>query len=460
LAPLSPVGGLWKADYGNFGPRVGLAWDVFGDGKTSLRGGYGIAYERNFGNVTFNLIQNPPNYAVLGLPGPITNSNFGPLAGTSGTLALPTVGARIVDPNIKTAYAHTWNASIEHQLARGAIYALEYSGSKGVNLYAISYPNQTGFGNFILGDPCTGNGDCTSQPNSSYSQTIGYRGNEGFSLYNALTNKVTMVNFMGKGVDLSASWTWSHAIDNLSSTFFESGGEGIASQFDNQNITINNGYFDTGLLDPYHPRLDKGDAEFDLRHRVIIAGSWRVPSGRLSGVARAVLGGWSVNPIFNAHTGQPFSVFDSSANSPLGLNTVRASFNGPVPTTSNGLVYAGTQGNADFYSYLTFSPGQIAHPNFAFTPGWTWPSNMSGRDAFRGPGWWDLDMGVSKNTKITERFSLQLRGEFFNLFNHANLYVNGTTADVGVSDSVGACYGCTGSTYDRRHVQLGAKLIF
>jgi hypothetical protein len=85
---------------------------------------------------------------------------------------------------------------------------------------------------------------------------------------------------------------------------------------------------------------------------------------------------------------------------------------------------------------------------------------MSGRDAFRGPGWWDFDLGLSKNTRVTERFSLQIRAEFFNLFNHANLYVNGTTADVGASNSVEACYGCTGSTYDRRHIQLGAKLIF
>jgi hypothetical protein len=85
---------------------------------------------------------------------------------------------------------------------------------------------------------------------------------------------------------------------------------------------------------------------------------------------------------------------------------------------------------------------------------------MSGRDAFRAPGWWNMDVGLYKDTKLSERFSMQLRAELFNMFNHPNLYVVGSSADLGSGNSVNACYGCTGSTYDRRHLQLAMKITF
>ncbi len=332
LAPDSPDGRLWNPSLTNFGPRVGFAWDIFGDGKTSLRGGYGIGYERNFGNVTFNLIQNPPTYAVLAVPGPITVDNYGPLSGSSGTLPLPKVGARIVDPDIKTAYAHMWNASFEHQFARNIVWSLEYSGTKGVNLYSIAYPNQSGMANFALGVPCgtnpDGSADCSAQANPAYGNSVGYRGNQGFSIYNGLSNRIRVNNLFNAGLDLIANYTWSHAIDNLSSTFFEAAG--VSSQYGNNNITINNGNYVRGLMDPYHPNVDRGDAEFDVRQRVTVAGVWRIPSGNKTGAAKMLLGGWSLNPLFSARTGQPFSIFDSSVQV-LPYNTPRAVFTGAVP---------------------------------------------------------------------------------------------------------------------------------
>jgi len=253
---------------------------------------------------------------------------------------------------------------------------------------------------------------------------------------------------------VSMNYTWSHAIDNLSSSFFEAQAE---NQYGNTNITTNNGVYNLGFLDPYHPNLDRGDAEFDLRQRVTVASNWRIPF-KGKGLSNKVLGGWSLNPLFVAHTGQPYSVFNCGAPLTLTYNCERAVFNGPVPNTSNGLV---ANGSPDSYNYLTFAPSQVNYNAVnPMTPGSVWPSGMSGRDAFRAPGWWNLDFGLYKDTRINERWSLQLRAEAFNLFNHANLYVVGTSANVGSSNSVSACYGCTGSTYDRRNMQLAAKLIF
>ena len=85
---------------------------------------------------------------------------------------------------------------------------------------------------------------------------------------------------------------------------------------------------------------------------------------------------------------------------------------------------------------------------------------MSKRNAFRAPGFRNLDLALYKDTKLNEWLTLQLRAEVFNIFNHANLYVIGTSADLGAGNTVDACFGCTGSTYDRRQVQLAARFSF
>ena len=456
VAPKSPVGGLYKPDWKDFAPRVGIAWDVFGDGRTSLRAGYGVGYDRNFGNVTFNVIQNLPNYAVLSVAGLITTSNFGPLSAGTGTIALPPPGARIIDPDIKTAYARFWNASLQREVARGMVYSLEYSGSKGVDLYSISYPNQQGFGNLYFGDPCYGVGDCTASPNQNYSSDVGYRGNQGFSNYYGINNRFTVNNLLHSGAMLTAIYTWSHAIDNISSTFFEAGGQGVANRYGDQNITINNGDFDLGLLDPYQPNLDRGPAEFDVRHRVVVSGNWKIPAWNPLRLPKAIVEGWSLDPLFLARSGQPFSVFDTTAQT-LDLNAPRATFTAKVPNSKNTFIATPMP---DTYQIITFLPADIAHEPNPLTFGSQWPSNMSGRDAFRAPGFWNFNLALDKDTKIGEKLVLRFRAELYNVFNHANLYVIGTSANVGAGNTVDACFGCTGSSYDQRQVELSARLSF
>jgi hypothetical protein len=442
LAPNSPVGAMWNTAYTNFGPMVGIAYDLSGDGKTSLRGGYGRHFERNFGNVTFNVIQNPPNYAVLSLFGgvdfptiAVSNSNAGPLSGSTGSKALPAVSLRAVDPNIKTAYVDSFSAAIEHKFASNILGAIEFAGSRGENQYGIANINKTGSSAYYLGTPCKpgGPGDvgtCGTRLVSSRFSNINFRTNGGFADYNALN---TRLNWRSTGhLTLQFNYTWSHAIDTLSDTFSSSGNQ--------QNL---------GWIDPFHPEIDKGDAYYDLRHRVSVSAIYDIKFKASNAFVKHALSNWSLIPIFQAYTGSPFSLYDCTnayTVCPYGMFT-KAPTSTPLTATAT----------PNIYNYLDVSKivdSSYGSPLVGASDFGPFPKNMIGRNAFRTPGIWNLDFAVHKNFDFGERVKLSARGEFFNVFNHPNLLTNVGDSDVSSIDFVSASYA------GRRQVRLGLRLSF
>lgn len=447
--PDSPIGALWRQDKNNFAPRVGFAYDVFGDGKTSVRGGFGVAYERNFGNVTFNAMFNPPNYAVVALAAnsvtgggdvtslPIFSSNLGPFAGTGPARRLTAVSARHIDQNIVNAYAYFWSGSLEHQFGRNTLAQVEYSGSAGRSLYSIGDVNRTGCSIAFFGGVTTpsASGGNTSRC-TGVATSINMRGNLGYSDYRAIIASLESNNFRNMGLTYTLRYTLASARDNLSSTFSD------------------NSFFNLGFINSYDPKLDYGYADFDVRHRfsgsALYEPRWfRNDSNK---VTRHLLADWSLNTIVTLQSGYPFSIYDISfANAaaarmtPTGPVNINSS-NPPTTGEPNQFVLVNTSNQT-----TSTPPGVTGNYNFG-----PYPTNMSKRNAFRGPGFWNVDAGLYKRIRVTENVAVQLRAEMFNIFNHANLYIDYSSATfwTPAADPVFAFRD------GRRNVQLAAKVIF
>jgi outer membrane receptor protein involved in Fe transport len=439
----SPDGEFWKPQWGTLAPRVGFALDIFGDGKSSLRGGFGISYERNFGNVTYNSSFNPPASAVVQTacapetgftvgtyPGctsaVVTNNDLGPLGLPGPSSFLPPAELRFVDNKIRVAQTQFWSLDLQRELARNTVIDVSYSGAHGVHLYDLNNINLPGQGQVFLGDPLFGtpsyageacNPDyatgtaCLTRPNSQYA-AINERGSNGTSSYNGFNVKFQTQNLHNTGLTLVANYTWAHAIDDTSSTFSDSvqGGSGV-------------GYGSLGYTDPANPKLDWGNADYDVRNRFVVSPIWQTPWYKSEKGIGEALGGWSLVGVFTARTGVPFTVYDISNEwnyytlprlTPASAPEFHVSKNPALvaPNTFNLLTVPVPASGAPLNSALGISD---------FGP---FPSGMTARNAFRGPGAWNLDTAVNKEFKLTERFGLTFRAEGFNIFNHHNLYTN------------------------------------
>jgi hypothetical protein len=450
--PNSPVGGLIAQQKKNFGPRIGFAWDPFGNGKWAIRGGYGIAYERNFGNVTYNVIQNPPNYAGVVLNSntggvgqlSVYTSNLGPFAASTGSVPFYPPSLRILDPHMPTAYGQQWDLVIEHEIAENTLLQATYSGTRGIHQYSIADVNEFYSGNVFLGDTLPGN-----RLNYQYGN-MNLREANGDSYYDALDLHVADNNYGRYGLQMSFNYTYSHALDNLSSTFSES---------------YNN--FNLGFLNPFNPGLDHGNADYDVRQRVSIGGVYEPKFLEFNGnhLMHTALGGLEFAPIATLRTGNHFTIYDCTYG-----------YNGcPRIVGASDLKFKGTSvsnGGVNSFNYLNI-PTDSANP---FVDAWgisdlpscagCYQNPGLGRNQWEAPGNISFDMGAYKNFALGpgEKYSLQLRGEFYDVLNYHNYYVVGNVTDIyeesAVTTEKGAPDGFPSSSDERRNVQLALRFQF
>jgi hypothetical protein len=437
-----------------FSPRIGLAWDVFGDGKTSVRGGFGTYYDL-LDNIAFEIDTNPPYNALVSLG---ANTPILPLIPVQpGTPGPPQCGPGVpkpcalfspsgVDDRLKTPTVEAWNLAIERQITPNTSLRVAYVGSHGFHLLNSYDINE--LRSVLCTDPsgCVSGGlnkttgianegqmyvpVATSRPNP-YLANAQTKSSFGLASYNAL--QVEARHHLAHGLEFRANYSFAKSLD-------------IADQEGNSQAT--NGPSDVNHA--YNPRLDYGPSTQDITHTASISGSYDLPIGKgkawatnAAGIEDKVLGGWQLNSIITVLSGLPLTPLDGNNQTGTGeaSNSDRPSFNpdftGPI---------------------ITGTPNQWFNPNaFILQPSGTFGNVAKG--SLRGPGLTDVDVSLFKTTTLTERMRLQFRAEFFNVLNHPNFNTPNLTIFSGgkISTSAGII---TSTVTTSRQVQLALKLIF
>lgn len=419
--------GAFNKSWGNFGPRVGFAYDVAGNGKTSIHGGYGIFFDLPNTITTNNMTDQAPFAPVITLSGTSQNNVQNPYAGTTNPFPYPAFPASPVRPtasatfptytnqylysaNMRNGYVESWNLQVQREVGWATVFSVAYAGSMGVHLPVVRELNPA---IYTPGSSTTAN---TNQrrplgPGLGSSSLLAPIAP---SNYHALLLNVE--RHFQNNFSIMANYSFSKAMD-ISSQPKETG----------QTVTI-----------PADPRFDYGPADYDRRHVVNASTVWLIPGPHGSRLMREVLGGWEHTMIFNYTGGYPFSILSGQDNALSGTSNQRGNYvPGQTvdvsghPTTANRAV--------EWFNKTAF----VVNPTGTY--------GDTGRNAYRGPGYTDFDMGLMKRFQLKERLNTTFRFETFNILNHTNLGQPTNTVTSGN-------FGLITSALDPRILQFAVRL--
>jgi len=409
----------------NFAPRIGFAYRLTQDGKTSLRGGAGYYFippETSVFNLfvdtapfsprfLFNNVDLRDPFGDAGVHNPFPEQ-YGPrVPGPEATFDVPTALYGVFQTDYRIPLLTAWNLTLERQLGSDIVVRAAYVGNKGT--YLSNGQKSILEANPSVYIPGASTHDNTQERrlNKDFS-TVGLVPSAFNSHYNGL--QMSAEKRFSRGLSLLANYTWSKGIDDYA--------PGCCF-----------------VTNPFNRKFDHGQSTDSVAHVFKFSNVWELPQRALTGVASKIVNGWALNSIVTWQGGFPLTMSSGIDNSFSAANNDRADFLG---------------GNADLSSGR--SHGEMIDKFFdtsKFVLNAEGTFGNSGKGNVRGPRLFNFDLGILKTTRISERFSVQFRSEFFNIFNNVNFLDPVTTVS---SDQFGRIFGAR----DPRIIQFALKFIF
>ena len=453
-ALLTPLSSPYNQNNMNFQPRVGFAFDPFGTGRTIVRSGFAVLTDQPITNLVTPLTGNPPFGSPIAFSGTASN----PASRTTYTTLVADAKAgglapTVVDPNFKNSYVESYNLNIQQQISRNWSLMAGYFGSEGHHLRTRVNLNQfVGFTPTFAGIRPFPNLSASSpiSPGAAIGN-ISDNVSTGNSNYNALWVSSNMRPW--HGLQFNASYTFSKSLDYTSQN-----GQGVVVQ------------------NSFSPVGDYGLSDFDARHRFVMNFIYEVPAFKQNRFFQ----GWQLGSIISDQSGNPVDLVVTGISGLTGLSTLRPDQLGAVQIVNQTLA----NGNIQYFTPSLCDPTRAFSPSCSgstfsiSTTSGTLHFGNEGRNAIIGPGFNNVDFSLIKKTKITERFSNELRFEAFDIFNHPNFGQPGrgaqlvaTNAALPVSATnplipvntfgvISSTRFATGDSGSSRQLQFAVKLIF